>query len=53
MPKFIAHGFTTKKWDKIIEAKNRYEASEKAFETWTEDDVWDTDTDVDVEELKE
>ncbi len=50
MPKFIARGWSTKKWEMEVEAENRHEAWEKAYASWTDDDVWDTDTDIDIEE---
>ena len=54
MPKFIVRGIYTQKWEMEIEAKTKYDAREKAYESWSDDDVWDTDTDIfDVEELKE
>jgi hypothetical protein len=53
MPKFLVHGFYTKKWEKVVEAESREEAQEKAWNSWEDEDVWDTDEDIDVEELKE
>lgn len=53
MPKFIARGWSTKKWEMEVEAETEHEAWEKAYASWTDDDVWDMDTDVEIEELNQ
>lgn len=54
MPKFKVNGFSTKKWIKTVEAKNSDEAWDIAIANWTDDDVWDTDSDVaDIEEVED
>ena len=54
MPKFIVRGEYTQRWEKEVEAKTRHDAWEKAYESWSDDDVFDTDTNIyDIEELKE
>ncbi len=54
MAKFIVRGEYTQKWEMEVEAENADEARDIAWETWEDDNVWDTDTNIyDIEELKE